>query len=296
MKQIHPLWPISPCARFEGEGEGEGGGAAPVALADHEGQLRENWKEGLDEDIRGEPCLNLIGDNVFEGIKQLVHAQKNVGKNKVTIPGENGTQTDWDAFYNAGGKPATAGDYAYKPPEEGFRMPEEEVKGLQDFFHEIGLSKWQAGKAMQRLHDGGAQVEKDKEAALVTETAETEQKLKDLWGMAYEERVHIANRLINETTEEGDKRADFIKKFGRDPMFIEWASGVGKNLVEHEMLVAELTHTAPKEAQQELLELQASDDYSDFLSGDLKRKNLAKHNRIQAKENELYDIITQVPA
>lgn len=263
-----------------------------VAVADHEGNLREGWRDGLPEDMRSEQCLDLIGDNIYEAIKQTVHAQKNVGKNKVPIPGEAGTKADWDAFYTAGGKPKTAGDYAYAPPEEGFKLPAEEVKGLQDFFHELGLSAWQGKKVMTRLHDGGAQAELDKEAALVTESEEAETALKKIWGMEYSNRVQTANILLEQTnTDRPERKAKMIAEFGRNPLFVEWAADAGADLLEHEELVASLQQTAPKEASRELLELQGSDDYQQFLSGELKQKNLAKHNRIQQKENELYDII-----
>ena len=289
---LSPFWRVSPFAMFEGDGDGDGGGGGtPVALVSHDGAFAENWKDSLDEDIRGEPCLDLVGD--FAGaMKQLVHAQKNVGKNKVVIPGDGASQADWDAFYTAGGKPGAAADYAYKAPEEGFKLDDNVVKETREFLFSIGASQWQAKQILARLHDGGAQGEKDKDAVLVRETEEAAQALKDKLGGAYEERVHIADRLLHETNKDDDERkAHMIKKYGRDPLFIEWASEVGKSLVEAEMLNAQLTQTAPKEAQRELDELESSPDWIDFQSGEMQRTNPAKHRRYLEKQTELYDII-----
>ena len=63
---------------------GSGGGDAPVALADHEGKLSENWRDSLPEEIRDEECFkNVVSWN--DGMTQLFNAQKVVGKNKVAL-------------------------------------------------------------------------------------------------------------------------------------------------------------------------------------------------------------------
>ncbi len=259
-------------------------------LVNADGSFAENWKDSLDEEIRGEACLDVVGD--FKGaMKQLVHAQKNIGKNKSVIPGEDASDEEYGEYFTKVGKPATAGDYEYVPKQEGFKRSDSEVKALREFCHSIHITKKQFGQIMGHLDAGSVEMDKDRIATEMQETQDAEQTLKDRFGMAYEERIHIANRLINETTEEGDQREGFIKKYGRDPVFIEWAADVGKQLVEHELLVAKLEQKAPREAQQELDELKSSDDYSKYLSGELKRTNLARHNRILKQETDLYDII-----
>ena len=43
------------CCVYEGDDDGGGGGGGgdpPVALVDHEGNMRENWKDSLPEEIR----------------------------------------------------------------------------------------------------------------------------------------------------------------------------------------------------------------------------------------------------
>jgi hypothetical protein len=290
----NPLWPMSPWARFEGEG-GDGGGGGdppPVALVDHEGNFRENWKDDLDEDIRNAPCLNEVA-GFKDLVKQHVHGQRSIGKNKVALPDESASDEDWNEFYNQVGRPKVAGDYAYTRPEgvpESHRT-DEQMEEIRKAAHGQNLTQRQFNKIMAA--DDARVIAKiaDDEATAIRETDEAETKLKEEWGMAYEERIHIVNRFINETTVEGEDRDRVIKKFGRDPDFIRWAADVGKTLVEHDALIADLTQKAPKEAQAELDEWHATDDYQKFMRGEFATSNPSKHANMMRKETELYDII-----
>lgn len=294
------LWPISPCMKYEGEGDPPadppvGGGDPPVATVVLDGDMNfvENWKEHLPEEIRDEPSLNNIA-NFPDAIKQLVHAQKTVGKDKVILPGEEASDEDWNEFYNQVGRPKTAGDYPYERPED---VPESErsddrMEEIRKFAHATNMTVKQFKRMMEREDAEVIDRKKVDEATVELALDEAEQKLKDLWGMAYDEKIHIVNRFINETTKEGDKRTAFIKEFGRNPVFVEWAAEVGKTMVEHEVLIADITQKAPKEAQAELDEYMASGEYSKYLRGDFERDNPSKHKAILKKVTDLYDVIS----
>ncbi len=291
----NPIWPMSPWARFEGDddaGGGGGGGGGPVALVDHEGNFSENWTQHLDEDIRDAECFKLVG-NFKELGKQFVEQRSAIGKDKVALLGEDPTDGELATFYDATGRPKTVDDYQYKRPEG---VPEEKrsddrMKELRQNAYENGITQRQFTRQM-KLDDARIvdDLVTDDETA-VREKDETEVNLKKKWGMAYEERVHIANRFINETTGEGEQRDAFVEKYGRDEMFIEWAAEVGKQLVEANVLIAELSHKAPKEAQAELDEFYASDDYQKFLKGEFERTNPAKHANMIKKVSELMETI-----
>lgn len=290
------LWPISPCARFEGDedggGDGGGGDDPPVALADAEGNLRENWRDSLPEDIRNDPSL-LEVTTVPGAMKMLVHAQKMTGRDRVAIPGENASDEDWSEFYNRVGRPRTVDDYQYERPEgiPDVHRSDTVMAEIRADAHANNLTQKQFTRMMAaddaRILDEIAV--RDSEAEGEVDAAE--KYLKDLWGMGYEERIHIVNRLINETTEEGEERDRVIKELGRNVVFVEWAAGIGKTLVEHDALIAELTQKAPKEAQAELDEFMATDEYKKYLNGDYARDNKSKHEYIRKKVSDLYDII-----
>ena len=264
----------------------------PVALVDHEGNFAENYLDHIDEDIRGEECFKLVG-NFNEMAKQFVHSQRMVGKEKVVLPGEDASDEELNIFYDQIGRPKTVDDYAYKKPDgvPDTERSDERMAEIRKFAHENGYTQRQFNRLMK---NDDARILDDltnAEATAIRQTDEAEQELKDLWGMAYEERIHIVNRFINETTEDGEERDAFIKEFGRNPTFVKWAASVGKKLVESDVLIAELTEKAPKEAQAELDEWHASDDYQKFLRGDFEQSNPSKHKNMIRKETELFDII-----
>ena len=275
------------CCVYEGDDDGGGGGdPPPVALVDHEGSFRENWKDSLPEEIRGEECLNNVA-GFTDLVTQHVHGQKSVGKDKIALPGANATDAEWDAFYDAAGRPKTEDDYKVDPdPDipEGFHSPERMARG-RAIARKFGLSKkqWDGLIAWDNSETKMSLAVLDKDAAAELKTAEDT--LKEKLGMAYEESLHNVNVLINTTTEEGDNRAEFIKEFGRNPKFVLWANDVAKKMISHEALIAEVTQATPKEAMVKIGELEATPGYSD---GTLHRDNPAAEERITKELSELY--------
>lgn len=272
----------------------------PVALYDPEGNFTDAFYETLDEDIRGASVLKEAG-NPKNLAKMLVHAQRKIGMNKIPLPTEASSEAEWTEFYEAIGRPKTADDYPYKKPEEvpAQYRSDETVKNLRQkaFARNWTLKQW--NQFMQ--DDDAAIVDDIKNVDLKAEAdlESAEKKLTDLWGMAYQERIHITNRFINETVPDlpgtlSFSRADFVEHFGRDPMFVEWAATVGKELAEHEVLIAELTQKAPKEAQAELDEIMASDDYKRYLRGEFKKENPTKHEAMLKKITDLHNVIYAV--
>lgn len=288
------LWPMSPCARFEGDdggggGDSGGGGAAPVALVDAEGNLTENWKDSLPEDIRDAECLKLV-TSFGEFGKQLVHAQRMTGKDKVALPGENATEEDLAVFYDQAGRPKTVDDYTYTRPEG---VPEEKrsdkvMAKLRQDAHENGLTQRQFTKQMALRDTRLVETITNADETALRETKETETKLKEDFGMAYEERLHAADVFINTFTREGEHRDAYIKEFGRNPMLIKIFAEAGAKLIESDVMIADLTQKAPKEAAQEWSELQATEGYRKYLRGELETH---EHANMQRKVGALHDLM-----
>lgn len=261
----------------------------PVALVDAEGNLTEKWKDHLDEDIRGEECLNLV-TNFKEFGKQFVHAQRMTGKEKVALPGENATEEELAIFYDQIGRPKTVDDYTYTRPEgvPEDKRSDETMAALRKFAHANGYTQRQFNAEMKardtRIVEGIANADE----TIDRETKEAETQLKEDFGMAYEERLHAADVFINTFTREGEHREAYIKEFGRNPLLIKIFSEAGAKLIESDVMIADLTQKAPKEAQQELDELKASEDYRKFERGELE---IAAHANMQRKVTALFDLI-----
>ncbi len=263
-----------------------------VALVDAEGNLTENWRDSLPEDIREEECLKLV-TSFSEFGKQFVHAQRMTGKEKVALPGENATEEDLEIFYNQIGRPKTVDDYTYTRPEG---VPEEKrsdetMAALRKFAHANGYTQRQFNAEMKardaRIVEGITNADETRDR----ETKEAETQLKEDFGMAYEERIHAADVFINTFTREGEHREAYIKEFGRNPLLIKIFSEAGAKLIESDVMIADLTQKAPKEAQVEWAEMQATPEYGKYLRGEL---DAHQHANMLRKVNELHDIMHPV--
>jgi len=261
----------------------------PVALVDAEGNLSENWRDSLPDDIRNEEALKLV-TSFGEGMKQLVHAQRMTGKEKVALPGENATEEELNIFYGQIGRPKTVDDYAYTRPEgiPEDRRSAEMLAAMRKDAHENGLTQRQFTAAMKRRDARIVNEIQNADDDELRETKEAETKLKEEFGMAYQERLHAADVFINTFTREGEHREAYIKEFGRNPMLIKIFSEAGAKLIEGDVMIANLTQKAPKEAQAELDELKASEEYRKFERGELQGH---QHTNMQRKVSDLFDTI-----
>ena len=75
--------------------------------------------------------------------KSFVSAQKMVGKNKISLPGENSTEEEWGAFYSALGRPEKAESYSLDGVEipDGISLNEDSVTAFKEFCFSNGMSQ-----------------------------------------------------------------------------------------------------------------------------------------------------------
>lgn len=204
-------------------------------LVNADGELREDWRDALPEDIRGEKVFDRVKN--FEGVmKSLASAERLVGRGKVVVPNEASSDVEWDAFYAAGGRPETAADYDLKRPED---FPEEYynedlAKSAQELFHKIGLSQKQAQALFEFNNNNALAALQAQDEALKLSRAELKAGLIRDWGNAYEQRKHLGNVAIEQGTGgDEDFKHRLTAKFGDDPDFIRYSAELGSKFAEH---------------------------------------------------------------
>ena len=236
--------------------------SAPI-IVNQDGTFGENWRNALPEDIRGEECWDVVTD--FGNLaKQFVNQRKAIGKDKVVLPGSNATPEEKAAFYDSIGRPQTPADYKVDIPEEMAELYTPEVVSEQaKLAHEIGATNEQFAAYMQKSMERDAQLLQQQADAQRQAVQSAEDSLRKEFGAAYDQRIHVANRLVSEALPNEESQMAFIEKFGADPDFIRFASVVGSRLVESKALVAELSTDTPGEAQKKIDQLMASPGYMD---------------------------------
>ncbi len=256
-------------------------------IVGQDGMFVEKWRESLSEELRGEKCLETIKS--FENMARgYVNAQKLVGADKVVLPGDKSTDAEWGEFYKATGRPDTGDEYQMVVPDEYKQhFTDERMAEARAMMHIIGLSRKQADALwvyeQKRVADGLA----ENDAAMVANRKAAEDTLRTRWGLSYDERLRLANRMIAENTPDEEAQQKLLALVGNNPEVADFLATLGRKFTEAKVIPGDGPVTpTPKEAKAKADELMMTEGY---LGGQLKKTDPAKHNRITREISELHE-------
>jgi hypothetical protein len=232
-------------------GVAEPGATAPAAapnLSDFvlpDGSFKEGWRDHVvPHDLRGRLVFDGLKD-LPGAMKQLAHLEGLIGKQGkgVIRPGEKATPSEWDAYWEALGRPKTADDYKVEVPkglEQYYDDPM--MKEARSELHKAGLTQQQVEVVMaldaKRLASGDSMLAKMKEdeakAAQEVEVKEKEEinkSFRDKWGADYDQRLLLANRMVNDFTQPGADRDAVLARIGNDPIVANYLSEIASHFI-----------------------------------------------------------------
>lgn len=208
--------------------------AEQATVVNSDGTFTETWKESLSEGIRNAPCFDHCS-SLNDLATQHFNLNGLLGKDKMAIPNEESSETEWTEFHKIGGMPETPQDYNLKKPDDyPAELFSDELAGkAQELFHKIGLSTKQADALMEFNLNATLGQYQDMNNASELQQKETEEGLHKDWGKAYEQNIHLGNIAVEKGTG-GDEefRARLTGKYGNDPDFIRFSSNLGKEFAE----------------------------------------------------------------
>jgi len=243
------------------------------------GELSENWREGLPENIRGEKCLDSI-KTIGTLAQSYVHAQKSIGANRVAIPGENATQEEREAFYKACGRPETEEKYETGKVSlpEGIELDENEVKAFRKFAYANGFSQGLFEKALSYDIERVKRMQTAREEARQAEYNETLTKLQSEYGDKFEQVVAQCNKAMQTFG-----LADVLREKGllSNYTIIKALAGIGERIGESRLKGGEGAATV-SDPQSRLNAITQNPDDPYF-----KREHPAHHARVQEVNNLL---------
>ncbi len=252
-----------------------------------DGMFTEKWRESLPEGLREEKCLETIKS--FENMARgYVSAQKLVGADKVVLPGDKSTDAEWGEFYKATGRPDTGDEYQMVVPDEYKQyFTDERMAEARAIMHTIGLSRKQADALwayeQKRVSDGLA----ENEAAKIEAKKAAEDTLRTRWGLSYDERLRLANRMIADNTADEEAQQKLLALVGNYPEVADLLATLGRKFTEAKVIPGDGPVTpTPTEAKAKAQELTMTEGY---LGGQLKKTDPAKHNRITREISELHE-------
>ena len=202
-----------------------------------DGVFNEGWQGTLAEDIREEKSL-LSFKNVGDLAKSFVNTKKMVGANVIAVPGDASTESEWEAFHIAGGRPDTVADYNLKAPE-GFPealtekiFPKGKLEAWQDRFFKAGVSKKAAdafiaefGNDMVTDFNAMEQAKSDR----LTESANT---LSTEYGAAFDQKMHMGDMAIEDFSGGDQAIKESLAYLKNDPVAVQLLVHFGSMLGE----------------------------------------------------------------
>ncbi len=212
--------------------------SAPVLFGE-DGNFTEDWTHTLtDEALHDNPTLKTI-KNLDALADITVRTKSMVGKDTMVVPTDASSESEWQEYYKAGGRPETVEDYNLKAPDDFPEevlekiFPKERMSEWQKRFFADGISKKAADKfiayfAADMIIDiQNAEQEKTRQLEELTNGLSAE------WGAAYDQKLHRGNVAIEEGTGgDADFKARVVAKVQRDPDLTRLLANLGDKFAE----------------------------------------------------------------
>jgi hypothetical protein len=219
------------------------------------GEFLEGWKEGLiDPTLWKEGFYDNVKD-VKGLLKTALDTKKMVGKKTIVPLSDKSTPEEIAAFRQAHG---ITGKYNYTPPKdiELLDMSPEVLAPSFAKLDKANLSQSQFDVVMGAYSENIKMLQDAVTANDKAEFDEAERIIRAEAGNDYENRVHLANRIIDEnTTQAGwpaEKTAKLIEGLNESPLkpyILEFIATVGNKFVEHKIITDMEASLGPADLQ-----------------------------------------------
>jgi hypothetical protein len=202
-----------------------------------DGTLKEGWTSTLAEDIRDEKSL-LSYKTIQDLAKSNVMTKKMVGANTIVMPTDASTESEWEAFHIAGGRPGTVADYNLKAPD-GFPeallaqvFPEGKLAAWQDRFFKGGVSKKTADALISEFANDMVADFTAMEQAKADRLTESANALSTEFGAAFDQKMHMGDMAIEEFAGDNQELKESLAYLKNDPNAVKMLVHFGGMLAE----------------------------------------------------------------
>ena len=252
------------------------------------------FPEGLDADIAKDPSLQVfVKDgkiNYANMMKSYVHAQKQMGADKVILPTEKSSPEEWEAFHNKMGRPELDKYELKSNLEEGQALDEDMLKDFKTEAHKAGLMPKQAQNLLDWFNTKTNEAGKSQSDINQVEYDKQVEGLKKEWGEGYERELTVSDNALKQfaTPEE----IAYLNERGitSDVNVVRLFNKIGKGLSEDtfdEESKGSFGMT-PDEAQAKINSHMADS------SGAYMNRDHADHKRVVAEVLKLNEVIANV--
>ena len=236
----------------------------------------QDWRSSLSDEIKNDATLSNIKD-VESAAKTLIHQQKMLGS-RIPMPK---TDEERSELYNKLGRPEDSSGYKVEIPQrhQGY-FKEDNLNEFKNVAHNIGLNQSQVDALLNyqmKTIDADIASEPSK---LAVSKAETENALKQEWGMEYDKNMRSAKRALD-VYGDNDIKELMNGEAGNHPAVIRLFSRLGQEVTE-EMAKNTQNNTlsvSPLDAKAEIDSIYANANHAYHKPYDKDHKNAVEHMR-----------------
>ena len=236
----------------------------------------EDWRSSLSDEIKNDATLSNIKD-LDSAAKTLIHQQKMLGS-RIPMPK---TDEERSELYNKLGRPEESSGYKLEIPQshQGY-FKEDNLNEFRNVAHNIGLNQSQVDALLNyqmKTIDADVASEPSK---LAVSKAETENALKQEWGMEYDKNMRSAKRALD-VYGDNDIKELMNGEAGNHPAVIRLFSRLGQEVTE-EMAKNTQNNTlsvSPLDAKAEIDSIYANTNHAYHKPYDKDHKNAVEHMR-----------------
>lgn len=219
--------------------------------------IPENWKEILDESIRGEASLQTV-NSVQDLAKSFVNAQKMIGADKVQLPNKYDDGTQLRNVLNKLGLSEKLEEYDIAPKD----IPiDENNKDYFDKFkqqaHKLGILPAQAKEMFKFMHTESLEQDNAIVKQIEVEQQEAINTLQKEWGAAFESKVNLAKQATKFLAGSDDVLYSTLTspQYGNNPAIVKVLAKFGEMMAEDKIITGvpkDDMAKSPGEAQKEI--------------------------------------------
>jgi hypothetical protein len=207
------------------------------------------FPEGLEEDVKTSPSMKpFVGKdgkiNYAALAKSYVHTKRAVGS-KISVPGENATEAEWDNYFENVGWVKDASKYEIKVPE-GMQVTEEAVGALKKAIHESRIPQAQGQKLFESLTKFSQASVEDSVKKMNEQIQQGIDGLRQEWGQAFDKKVHMAKKVVESF---GDPSVKELFKndvtLGSNPVLLKFLNNIGQKFYGEDSIPGKTLSDAP---------------------------------------------------
>ena len=240
------------------------------------------WWETLPDELKNEPTVQKY-KSVEEAIKGLVNATKLIGRDKVPVPKPDAPKEEWDAFYQAIGRPDTPDGYEIQ--YEG--ADEEILNSFKQAAHEAGLTPQQVQKIADFWKQTEGQLVEKYEQLAQQQQMQTVQQLQKEWGSKFNAELDTAKKAVRALCDDETIQLLNSTGLGNDVRIVKLFNKLGKMLTEDQLGSLDNVAADTLSAKQELQKLKGDKEFIKILENPFH----PEHEAAKAKFRKLHEII-----